>query len=104
MPVPSGTPFVNAVMRRGDEVLPVFDLADRLRLKVEEFGRLCLIAKRRDGPMAVCIDGDIPTLHVLDPDGIRSAGGTEGDVVGICRIGDHEVQICSLAQLGLSPR
>ena len=56
MPVPSGTPFVNAVMRRGDEVMPVFDLADRLRVRVEESGRLCLIAKRRDGPMAVLME------------------------------------------------
>jgi chemotaxis signal transduction protein len=104
MPVPSGTPFVNAVMRRGDEVMPVFDLADRLRVQVEESGRLCLIAKRRDGPMAICIDGDIPTLHVLDPDGIRPAGSADADVVGTCRIGDHEVPIFSLVQLGLSPQ
>jgi chemotaxis signal transduction protein len=104
MPVPSGTPFVNAVMRRGDEVMPVFDLADRLQVQVEKSGRLCLIAKRRDGPMAVCIDGDIPTLHVLDPDGIRSAGSADADAVGTCRIGDHDVPIFSLVQLGLSPQ
>src|SRR5439155_1142954 len=30
MPVPSGTAFVNALLRRGEDVLPVFDLAARL--------------------------------------------------------------------------
>jgi hypothetical protein len=83
--------------------MPVFDLAERLHARVDELSRLCLIAKRRDGQMAICIDGDIPTLHVLAPDGIRPNSGSDADVLGICRIGDQEVPIYSLANLGLAP-
>jgi chemotaxis signal transduction protein len=104
MLVPSGTPFVNAILRHGDEVMPVFDLAARLQVQMEESSRLCLIAKRHDGPMAVCIDGEIPTLHVLAPDGIRPPTRSGPDVLGTCRVGDDEVPIYSLANLGLSPQ
>ena len=103
MRVPSGTPFINAILRRGDEVMPVFDLAGRLHARVDETSRLCLIAKRRDGQMAICIDGDIPTLHVLAPDGIHPPSGSNADVLGTCRIGGHEVPIYSLTTLGLTP-
>ncbi|MGH7231798.1 MAG: chemotaxis protein CheW [Nitrospiraceae bacterium] len=101
--VPSGTTFVHAIIRRGDEIMPVYDMADRLQVEVDGSNRLCLIAKRHDGPMALCIDGVIPTLHVLDPESIRSARGSEADVEGTCRIGEHEVPIYSLVNLGLSP-
>ena len=37
--------------------------------------RLCLIAKRKDGLMAVGIDGDIPTLHSISEESIRPVHG-----------------------------
>jgi chemotaxis signal transduction protein len=103
MPVPSGTPFIHAVLRRGDEVMPVFDLAGRLGVQVNATGCLCLIAKRLDGPMAVCIDGDIPTLQVLHQESISPVKDVDADIAGSCRIGDQETPIYSLAHLGLSP-
>lgn len=99
--IPSRTPFVGAVARYGDEVLPVYDLAARLGVWVAEGTPLCLIAKRRDGLMAIRIDAEIPTLHAVDPANIRSATGREPDVAGICVIGGEEVPVYSLAQLGL---
>lgn len=102
MVVPSGTLYINAIMRRGDEVMPVFDLAGRLGTRVNESSRLCLIAKRHDGAMAVCIDGAIPTLHMIDLESVRSVRGAEADVVGICRIGEEEMTLYSLRRLGLS--
>src|SRR5689334_24767624 len=66
IPVPSVTPFMNAVLRRGEDILPVFDLAGRLKVQIKTQTALCLLAKRRDGPMAVCIDGEIPALQLVD--------------------------------------
>jgi chemotaxis signal transduction protein len=100
--IPSGTPYVSAVLRRGEDVLPVFDLAGRLSVQVKGSGRFCLIAKRTDGPMAVCIDGDIPTLHSVSEDSIRSGVWKESDVIGTCQIDTEELPIYSLAHLGLS--
>ena len=53
VPVPSQTPFVNAVAWRGKEVLPIFDLAGQFDLTIESDPPLCLLAKHEDGLMAV---------------------------------------------------
>jgi chemotaxis signal transduction protein len=102
IPVPSGTAFVNAVLRHGDEVLPVFDLAAKLRVQVKGAKPLCVIAKRRDGPMALCIDAEIPSLQTVEAAAIRpAAGGSE--VTGFCLVGEDEVPVYSLTTLGLAP-
>ncbi|MBI4401866.1 MAG: chemotaxis protein CheW [Nitrospirae bacterium] len=100
IPVPSGTAFVSAVVRRGEDVLPVFDLAGKLDLQVVGPAPLCLIAKRVDGPMAVRIDADIPTLHTIEETAIRTPASADPDLVGVCVIGTGEVPIYSLATLG----
>ncbi len=104
LPIPSRTPFVGSVVRRGDEVLPVYDLAARLGVRVAEGASLCLVAKRRDGAMAVRIDAEIPTLHAVDPAGIRPASRQDPDMAGICMIGGEEVPVYSLAMLGLGAK
>jgi hypothetical protein len=91
-------------MRRGNEVLPVFDLASRLQVQVKGPNLLCLIAKRQDGPMAVCIDGDIPTLQAIPLEAIRSMTQVYSDIIGTCRIGEEELPIYSMARLGDSLR
>jgi chemotaxis signal transduction protein len=100
--IPSGTPHVSAVLRQGEDILPVFDLAGRLCVQVKGSALLCLIAKRKDGPMAVCIDGDIPTLQSVSEESIRPVAWNDSDVIGTCRIEAEELPIYSLAQLGLS--
>ena len=102
VPIPSGTPHVSAVLRQGEDILPVFDLAGRLSVQVKGSALLCLIAKRKDGPMAICIDGDIPTLQSVSEESIRPVTWKESDVIGTCRIGAEELPVYSLAQLGLS--
>ncbi len=104
LPIPSTTPFVSAVVRHGDEVLPVYDLAARLGVRIGTGDHLCLVAKRRDGLMAVCIDADIPTLHTVDPSGIRPAARQAPDMIGVCVIGGEEVPVYSLALLGLQAK
>ncbi len=100
--VPSGTPHISAVLRQGEDVLPVFDLAGRLGVQVNGSALLCLIAKRKDGPMAVCIDGEIPTLQQVSQESIRPVAWKDSDVIGTCRIEAEELPVYSLAQLGLS--
>lgn len=99
MLVPSGTTFVNAVLRRGDEILPVFDLAGKLNVQVEGQPPLCLIAKRYDGPIALCIDGEIPLLHMLEAEAIRPVFGETPHVAAVCRIGTEELPLYSLVNL-----
>jgi chemotaxis signal transduction protein len=101
IPVPSGTAFVNAVLRHGDDVLPVFDLAAKLRVQVRGAKPLCVIAKRRDGPMAICIDAEIPSLQTVEVAAIRPTGGGS-EVTGSCLVGAEEVPIYSLTTLGLA--
>jgi chemotaxis signal transduction protein len=99
--IPSGTPHLSAVVRHGEDILPVFDLAGRLNVQVKGESLLCLIAKRKDGPMAVCIDGDIPTLQVVSGESIRPVAWKDSDVIGTCRIEAEELPVYSLAHLGL---
>lgn len=99
MPVPSLTPYINAVVRRGEEILPVFDFARLLMVQVSRPAPLCLVAKRQDGPMAVCIDPDVPTLHMVDAKGIGPAPSGMPGVVGTCTIGTADVPIYSWAML-----
>ncbi|HET8580558.1 MAG TPA: chemotaxis protein CheW [Nitrospiraceae bacterium] len=95
MPVPSGTEFVNAIMRRGEDVLPVYDLAAKLNVQVRGTATLCLIAKRKDGPMAIRIDEEIPTLHVVEEASIHRTTGTQAEAANACLIGTDDVPIYS---------
>ncbi len=101
LPVPSRTPFITSLVRHGDEVLPVYDLAGRLHLHVGSVSPLCLVAKRRDGAMAIRIDAEIPSLQTLDPSAVRRLPGQDPDVTGVCMIGAEEVPIFSFKTLGL---
>jgi len=102
--IPSGTPHISAVLKRGEDILPVFDLAGRLNVQVKGLPLLCLIAKRKDGLMAVCIDGDIPTLQSVSEASIRPVAWKDSDVIGTCRIEAEELPVYSLAHLGLNAR
>jgi len=101
-PVPSETPFVSAVMRKDETVLPVFDLAGLLRVSVRGDDRLCLTAKHPRGPMAICIDGEMPVLQTLDPAAIRPCQGEAFDALGSFTSGLDDVPIIALSKLGSS--
>jgi len=59
MQVPSRTPYVNALTRSGEDVLPVFDLAGMLNLRVQGDAPMCLIVKRQDRESAVQFGSDL---------------------------------------------
>jgi chemotaxis signal transduction protein len=104
MPVPSATPFVSALVRLEDECLPVYDLAARLNSTLDPAGGLCLIVKHEEGPLAVCIDSSIPSLHVADASDIREGTDMETDVAGTCFIGGGQISLVRLARLGRNHR
>ena len=103
VPVPSQTPFVNAVAWRGKEVLPIFDLAGQFQLTIESDPPLCLLAKHEDGLMAVCIDSEMPILQSIDHASIQLSDGADPVVVGTCTIDDQPIDLLCLTRLGKSP-
>jgi chemotaxis signal transduction protein len=100
MPVPSRTPYMGALMRHGEDVLPVFDLAEMLALQVQGTEPMCLIAKRQDGPMAICIDAAIPKLAVVEPNGLYPPAQPNPNILWHCQIEGKDVPIYSFAHLG----
>lgn len=100
IPIPSGTPYIHALMRRGEEILPVFDLAEWLKVRVLGDPPLCLIAKRRDGPMAVYIDAAIPTLQAIEMAAIKPSPKPDSVEAGVCQLGTEEIPLYSLLTLG----
>lgn len=100
IPVPSRTPFVQAMLRREKELLPVYDLAARLNRSVVGDPLLCLVAKHADGPMAICIDGDMPSLHTIDAVALQSSTRTDIDTIGSFNDGGGEIPVVALQTLG----
>lgn len=97
--VPSQTPHVNGLVRQGESVLPVFDLAGKLGTRVRGDRPLCLIAKCDEGPMAVCIDESVPSIQVIEPEDLQACEGLEGTTTATCRVGTDHVPVYSLAKL-----
>lgn len=102
MPVPSRTPFVQAMLKRGDRVMPVYDLASRLSSPVQGDLLLCLEARHLDGPMAICIDADVPSLETVDATAIRPNDREDIETLGTVTIGGEDVAIVALQRLGRS--
>jgi chemotaxis signal transduction protein len=102
IPVPSRTPFVQAMLKRDNHVMPVYDLAARLNRKLTGSPLLCLVARHLDGPMAICIDADVPSLETVDATAIRQNGRGDIETLGSVTIGENDVAIVALQRLGRS--
>ena len=102
IPVPSRTPFVRAMLKRGNRVMPVYDLASRLSCLVQGDPLLCLEARHFDGPMAICIDAAVPSLETVDATAIRLNGREDVETLGMVTIGGEDVVIVALQRLGRS--
>lgn len=103
MRVPSRTPYVNALMRNGEDVLPVFDLAGMLNLRVQGDTPMCLIAKRQDGPMAICIDATIPTLTTVESTALYPPAQPDPNILWQCQIDGITVPIYAFSNLATPP-
>ena len=102
IPVPSRTPFVQAMLKRDNHVMPVYDLAARLSRTLQGDPLLCLVARHLDGPMAICIDADVPSLETVDSTTIRPNGRGDVESLGSVTIGEDDVAIVALQRLGRS--
>jgi len=102
IPVPSRTPFVQAVLKRSNHVLAVYDLAARLSRRLQGNSFLCLVARHLDGPMAICIDADLPFLETVDATTIRPSGRGDLETLGSVTIGGEDVPIVAFQRLGRS--
>ncbi len=102
IPVPSRTPFVQAMLKRENHVMPVYDLAARLSRALIGSPLLCLVARHLDGPMAICIDADMPSLETVDATAIRSNGNEDLETHGTVTIAGNDVAIVALQRLGRS--
>ena len=99
-PVPSRTPFVQAMLKRDHQVMPVYELANRLNRTLQGDPLLCLVARHVDGPMAICIDAAVPSLETVDAAAIRSTVSGDLETLGSVSIGGDDVAIVALQRLG----
>ena len=102
IPVPSRTPFVEAMLKRDNQVMPVYDLAARLSRTLQGDPLMCLVARHLDGPMAICIDGGMPSLETVDATAIRPSGRGDIETLGSFTISGNDVAIVALQRLGRS--
>ena len=100
IPGPSRTPFVQAMLKRDNHVMPVYDLAARLNRVVQGEPLLCLVARHLDGPMAICIDAAMPSLQAVNPASIRPNSSGDIESLGLVTIGAQDVAIVALQRLG----
>lgn len=104
IPVAGGTPFVSAVIRLNQTVLPVFDLAGVLQRTIQGNSLLCLRVKHSLGEMAICIDEEIPVLQTLDLSMIRPYRDNDVPAEGSYAHGQEEVPILAVSRLGMGSR
>jgi hypothetical protein len=100
VPITGQTPFVRAIVRQGQTVLPVFDLAASLHLTVQGSSPLCLRIKHPLGEMAMCIDEEIPVLHTCDPAVLQPYQGEDLPAESSYANGLDEIPILSVSRLG----
>jgi chemotaxis signal transduction protein len=102
VPVPSRTPFVGAMLAREKDVMPVYDLGTRLRREPEGDTLLCLVARHVDGPMAICIDAVIPSLHNIEVGQIVPSKRMDLETLGSFTDEGEDIDIVALQRLGHS--
>ncbi len=100
VPVPSRTPFVGAMLKREKEVMPVYDLGARLQCQPEGASLLCLVARHVDGPMAICIDSVIPSLHTVQIEEIVPSKRMDFETLGSFNNEGQDIDIVALHRLG----
>ena len=100
--VPSDTRFVTSLVRHDETCLPVFDLAAKFDRKTQGVESLCLVVKHVDGPLAICIDSQVPSLHAVPRAALQYQLGDDPDIAGSCLAGDEQLPLINLATLGVT--
>lgn len=100
--IASQTPFVTAVVRQGQTLMAVFDLAASLHLTVHGSSPLSLRVKHPLGEMVMCIDEKMPILHTCDPATLQTYHGKDVPAEGSYTNGLDEIPILSVSRLGVT--
>ncbi len=87
-------------MKRDKDVMPVYDLASRLRREVTDEAMLCLVARHVDGPMAIRIDAEIPSLHNVETSQIGPSHRDDIETLGSFEEAGEEIAIVAVQRLG----
>jgi hypothetical protein len=88
------------MLKRDNYVMPVYDLAASLKCILQGDPLLCLVARHLDGPMAICIDAEVPAVAKVDAGSIRQNGERDIESLGSVTIGENDVTIVALQRLG----
>jgi chemotaxis signal transduction protein len=102
--VPSRTPYVQSMLKRENDVLPIYDLGAQLNASPQGDPLLCLVARHVDGLMAICIDAQVPSLQTVDTGDIRSSERDDLDTLGTFVTDGEDIAIVALNRLGRSER
>ncbi len=102
MRVPSTTPYMNEVVRRGHQVTPVYDLAEPWSLSVDRDSALCMVVKWGGTEAVVRVDSQIPSLETAETDMIYSALDGQTGLVGMWQFQGIEIPLVSFIQMGQS--
>ncbi len=103
IPVAGETPFVSEIVRHGQVVLPVFNLAGRLHVSIEGGQPWCLVAKHPLGHMAICIDDEMPVLLPYDSTNLQTYRGNDLPAEESYKVGMEQIPILRMSQLLASP-
>ncbi len=102
MAVPSTTPYLNEVVRRGSQVMPVYDLAEPWALSVDRGTALCMVVKWGSTEAVVPVDSQIPSLETADTDMIHPAVDRQPGLIGLWQFQGIEIPVVSFLQMGQS--
>jgi hypothetical protein len=90
------------MLKLDNHVMPVYDLAARLSRTLQGDPLLCLVARHLDGPIASCIDADVPSLETVDATAIRPNDNGDIETLGSVTIDGDDMAIVVLQKLGRS--
>jgi len=65
---------------------------------------LCLVARHIDGPMAICIDSEIPSLHTVEIGQIGPSKRMDLETLGSFTSEGQDIDIVALQRLGRAGR
>lgn len=98
--VPSRTPHVHGLLKREKDVLPIYDLGEQLQTSAHGEPLLCLVARHIDGPMAICIDSEVPSLQTVAAGDVRPSTRKDLDTLGTFAADGEDIPIVALRRLG----
>ncbi len=99
MPIPSATPHIREVVRRGRRLHGVYDLAGHWAIQPSEGTPLCVMVKWGHEEVAIRVDSRIPSLESADLAMIRPAPDAKGGTIGIWTLQGVDVPLVSFMQM-----